>query len=195
VGDWVEGRAHQILSDRARALSDVERQTTSSVVRPAFASGFPHSNSEETRTALSSTVLSGPASSAPARRKRWTAALALGAVLTALAIWGAAGRFRSPAARVVPAAQAPLVAVPVEPAKPELAAAPVAPAPEAPEALVVDAAEVPSAQPSAAPPPAPPSQPKRSVAAPKPAPAKTNCTPPFVIGADGIKRFKPECFK
>src|SRR6188768_1181222 len=27
VGDWVEQRAHQILADRARAVSDVERQT------------------------------------------------------------------------------------------------------------------------------------------------------------------------
>jgi hypothetical protein len=25
--------------------------------------------------------------------------------------------------------------------------------------------------------------------------AKRNCTPPFDIGKDGIKHFKPECFK
>lgn len=49
--------------------------------------------------------------------------------------------------------------------------------------------------PSSAAPPAPPT--KWPTAAPirTTLPAAPNCTPPYVVGPDGVKRFKPECFK
>jgi serine/threonine-protein kinase len=190
IGDWVEQRAHQILTDRARALSDVERQTTASDVHPAFAASFPHpSGTEETRTALSSADLGIPSMPAPARRKRLAVAIALGAVMAAVAIWGVARRpapaiehVPTPAAQPTPVAAAPPLA---QPAKA------VEPAPTPAMALEALAAEAPSAKPAA--PAASPA--KRSVTAPKPVAPKKNCNPPFVIGDDGVKQFKPECFK
>jgi serine/threonine-protein kinase len=194
IGDWVEQRASQILSDRARALSDVERQTTSSDVHPAFASSIPQlAGSEETRTALSSADLGVPSMPPSARRKRLVVAVALGALLSALAIWGVAARGGSEARVVAPAAQPahvpPSPAAPIKPAAPEPAAAP-GPAPVAPEAMVTEA-------PSTKPPAPAASLAKRSAPAAKPAAAtpKKNCNPPFTIGDDGVKHFKPECFK
>lgn len=187
VGDWVEERAHQILADRARAVSDVERQTTSSDVRPAFASAsvMPGS-SEETRTALSSADLgSAAAMSAPPRRKRWALLLVAAVLLVFVGAWAA---LRSPVAPPPPVAALPPAAPPVAaaPAHEPVAAAP-APIPVqavAPEAL--SAAPVAAVAPVVA---------RRSPSpAAKPAAAKKNCNPPFTIGKDGIKQFKPECF-
>jgi serine/threonine-protein kinase len=190
VGDWVEQRAHQILADRARAVSDVERQTTSSDVRPAFQSSFPrHSSSEETRTALSSTDLVPSAPGEQKKRKRLAAIVAFAGALLLLLVWMWRHGAESGPASV---AAAP-VAAPVEPAR----AAPVEPAPVA--APVVAAAPVPAA---VEPPPVASAAPNRTKrvattsAATKPAVAtKKNCTPPFDIGKDGVKHFKPECFK
>jgi serine/threonine-protein kinase len=190
VGDWVEQRAHQILADRARALSDVERQTMTSDVRAAFASSSPPS-SEGTRTALSSADLQALTPPAPARRKR-LAAVALAASL--LVLIGAWGLLRRPpqveAGLPAPAPLASPPAVAAQPAAPVEVAAD-APAPMAPAALAPEAPAAPA--PSA---PVAASRQRRAVVAPvsKPA-AKKNCNPPFDIGSDGIKHFKPECFK
>jgi serine/threonine-protein kinase len=183
VGDWVEQRAHQILADRARALSDVERQTTASDVRPAFQSGFPrHSSSDETRTALSSADLVPSAPGEPKKRKRLAAIITASAAVLLLLVWML--KHGSPPAPPVAAAPAPPVAA--APAPPVAAAPVLSPAALAPEPSVVPA---PSSAPTRA---------KRALAstakAPAPA-AKKNCTPPFDIGKDGIKHFKPECFK
>jgi serine/threonine-protein kinase len=186
VGDWVEQRAHQILADRARALSDVERQTTSSDVRPAFQSGFPRpSSSEETRTALSSADLRPSAPAEQKKRKRVAAIVTFAAALLLLLVWT-----RRHGPEPVPA---PLAAAPVAPAEPA-PAAPAEPAPASPAAALPAPPAV-----AATPGPAVPSaavHAKRvattSVARPA---TKKNCTPPFEIGKDGIKHFKPECFK
>ena len=190
VGDWVEQRAHQILADRARAVSDVERQTTSSDVRPAFASGFPLSSSEETRTALSSADLI-PVPSSPAPPRTRLAATALGAAL--LVVVGAWGWLRRPALEAGPAAAAPVAQLPVAapaPAEPKAAPAPVAER-AAPLQLGALAPEAPAA-PSAAP---LPNRQKRALATTPKSDTKKNCNPPFDIGKDGIKHFKPECFQ
>jgi serine/threonine-protein kinase len=184
IGDWVEQRAHQILADRARALSDVERQTTSSDVRPAFASEFPRlSSSEETRTALSSADLAVPSSSQP-RRKR-VALIAVAAsllvLLVALALTHRSGS--PPVEAALPVAPPVVAAPPVAAAEPQTAAAlptaePLQPATPAPSAATA------------------PTRQKRAVTATASKPAsKKNCNPPFDIGPDGIKHFKPECFK
>jgi serine/threonine-protein kinase len=192
VGDWVEQRAHQILADRARALSDVERQTTtSSDVRPAFASGSPSmpSPSDETRTALSSADLGVPSRPgvAPAPRRGLAAVAGFAALLALAGAWGMWGRSSAPptgVAAVTPIAPPVAAAPAVQPAEPAQVA------PSAPAQLVAPAAQAPSvARPVAA---AAASPQKRPVAA-KPA-AKKNCNPPFDIGKDGIKHFKPECF-
>ena len=183
VGDWVEERAHQILADRARAVSDVERQTTSSDVRPAFASGFPVNGGDETRTALSSADLGVATIPAPPRRKRLALLLVAAALLVGVGAWGV---LRSPpVAPPAPVAVLPPAAPPVAAAAAH-EAAPVAPAP-------VPVHAVPEA--SAAPPvAAAPVTARRPSTAAKPAAAKKNCNPPFTIGKDGIKQFKPECF-
>jgi serine/threonine-protein kinase len=195
VGDWVEQRAHQILADRARALSDVERQTSSDV-RPAFASGYPrHSSSEETRTALSSADLVPSVQGEQKKRKRAAVIVTFGAAVLLVLVW-MLQRGEPPAAAPVaaaPIAAAPVAAAPVAPV-PAVAAAPVelaaaVAAEPAPAASVVE--QTPAAAASVA-----PSHTAKRVAtsAIKPA-AKKNCTPPFEIGKDGIKHFKPECFK
>ena len=180
IGDWVEQRARQVLADRARAVSDVERQTMTSDVRPAFASEFPQL-SDETRTALTSNDVGVPTIPAPAPRRRWGALVAAGAVLTLLTVWALSRR--APATEVAVATTAPVAAAPVAP--------PVLPAPPAvspPTASAEPASLAPSA--SASPIPAQ----KRASGGSKVA-AKKNCNPPFLIGKDGIKHFKPECFK
>lgn len=179
IGDWVEQRARQVLADRARAVSDVERQTTSDV-HPAFASAFPQG--DETRTALTSNDLASRTIPAPAPRKRLVGILTAAALLALLVAWGLARR----------SAAEPQAVAPVELARPPAAAlpapepAPASPAPVSPATL---AAEV---EPVAPPASATPS-PKR-VATKQVAPKK-DCNPPFSIGKDGIKHFKPECFK
>lgn len=187
VGDWVEQRAHPILADRARAVSDVERQTTTnSDVRLALHSGFPRqSSSEETRTALTSADLVPSAPAEHRKRKRLAAMVAFAAAPLLLLVW----MWRHGAAPVsAPLAAAPLA--PVEPARvapPEPAPAPAAAAAPAPPAEPTTATPVVSSAPVHA---------KRvaTTSVAKPA-AKKNCTPPFDIGKDGIKHFKPECFK
>jgi eukaryotic-like serine/threonine-protein kinase len=185
VGDWVEERAHQILADRARAVSDVERQTTSSDVRPAFASVVP-GGSDETRTALSSADLGVASVPAPPHRKRLALLLVAALLLVFLGAWGV---LRSPlVSPPAPVAALP-PALPVAAAPAHEAAPPVAPAPVPVQAV---ATEAPSAAPAAAAAPVVARRP--STAAAKPAAAKKNCNPPFTIGKDGIKQFKPECF-
>lgn len=188
VGDWVEQRARQVLADRARAVSDVERQTTASDVRPAFSSGFP-ANGEETRTALSSTDLVPSSRTEPKKRKRFAAIFAGAALLLLLLVWALKHVAPTPA----PLATAPLAAAPVAGAPVQPVVVPVAPAavPVSPGALEPEPAPAPSAAPARA---------KRAVAtgattAKATSAAKKNCTPPFDIGKDGIKHFKPECFK
>jgi eukaryotic-like serine/threonine-protein kinase len=184
VGDWVEQRAHQILADRARAVSDVERQTTNSEVRPAFGSGFPHS--EETRTALSSADISADSAATPARRPRPLLIAVGAALLVGVAAWGWL--------RQAPARHGPFAAMPVAPLAPTQAVAPppaAKPMASAPVALEAVAAEAPPAAPSA---PGATSRQKRASST-RAAASKKNCDPPFDIGQDGIKHFKPECFK
>lgn len=184
VGDWVEQRASQILADRARALSDVERQTTSSDVRPALSSGYPRSsNSEETRTALSSTDLVPSAPAEQKQRKRLAAVVTVAAALLLLLVW--AFKHGEPS----PPASPPLAAAPVLPVEPVPVAPVEAPAAALPPPAVLSPEPAPSASVATV-------HAKRAVAAAagKPA-AKKNCTPPFDIGKDGIKHFKPECFK
>jgi eukaryotic-like serine/threonine-protein kinase len=188
VGDWVEQRAHQILADRARAVSDVERQTTSSDVRPAFASGIP-SSSEETRTALSSADLGEVSVAPPSRRGRLAVFALVAAVLVVVGAWGwlrrpppvdagpTAALQAAPPVAATPLAAEPRPAVPAEPAPVQLGTL-------APEASVS-----PSASPAT-------NRQKRGVATTaKSAAAKRNCNPPFDIGQDGVKHFKPECFQ
>ncbi len=178
IGDWVEQRARQVLADRARAVSDVERQTTSDI-HPAFASAFPQG--DETRTALTSNDGSLPTIPAPAPRKRLVGILAAVALLVLLVAWGLARR-----SAAEPRAQAPL----------DTLAHPPAAAAQAPAEPVAPAAVSPAALPAEAEPVAPPAAaaaPKR--VATKAVAPKKNCNPPFDIGSDGIKHFKPECFK
>ncbi len=194
VGDWVEQRAHQILADRARAVSDVERQTTtSSDVRPAFASGFPRlSSSEETRTALSSADLGVvPAAPAP-RRTRLLAIALLAAGLVIVGAWGLLRR--APPVEGGPTAGAQ-VALPVVAAAPPAAESKPAPAPVAEQSPPVQLGTLAPEAPAAPPASAAANRQKRAAATPAKSDAKKNCAVPFDIGKDGIKHFKPECFQ
>jgi eukaryotic-like serine/threonine-protein kinase len=190
VGDWVEQRAHQILADRARAVSDVERQTTNSEVRAAFGSGFPHS--EETRTALSSADISATDPATPARRTRPVLIAAGAALLVAVGAWGwlrRAPTSHGPVAAVpvaAPVAATQAVVQPPQATKPGESALPVLDAP---------AAEAPSAAPPSLATVAASRQKRATASTLKTAAPKKNCDPPFDIGKDGIKHFKPECFK
>jgi serine/threonine protein kinase len=187
VGDWVEQRTPQILADRARAVSDVERQTNSDVHAASFASGFPHqpSSSEETRTALTSNGLE-PRTIPPARRSRLAAVVVGAAALVLVLVWLLARRSPDAEQRAALPAPRPVAAAPVA----------VVAAVEAP--VVAPRETTPAAPATAAVEPVPSvttiGAAKRPPIGSKPA-VKKNCNPPFDIGKDGIKHFKPECFK
>ena len=198
IGDWVEQRAHEILADRARALSDVERQTTSSDVRPAFSSELARpSHSEPTRTALSSPSMPSVRPGNHQKRKTWLVLAALALAAPALFVGflqrGSAPTPSGPLAAVpaapVTPAQPPLEHV-APPSEPPLTASAM---PEAPAPATTSTPTPPAAAPMVTPKLAP-SVKRAGTSAPK-SPSKKDCTPPFEIGADGIKHFKPECFK
>ncbi len=190
VGDWVEQRAHQILADRARAVSDVERQTTSSDVRPAFASGFPRlSSSDETRTALSSADLGVVPATPATRRTRLAAIVVAAALLVIVGAWGWLRRMPAAGGPAAAAQVAPAVAAPL-PAVERKAAPPADPPPLQVGALTPETPATP--RPSA---PVVANRQKHAAATPLKPDTNKNCNPPFDIGKDGIKHFKPECFQ
>jgi serine/threonine-protein kinase len=188
TGAWVESVARDAIAHRASLLREAEEESSISRVSDPESlqrslADVPASVPPSART----DVVTSSVDAAPS--KSWTRpAILAGAVAIALLAYAVvASRTGQPdAARPSPSASPPAVqAAAPEPAAPEAVPA----APSAP-ALDLDAPEPPA---SAAPQTAATGKATKR-AAPKPRAAAANCTPPFVLDAQGRKRFKPECF-
>ena len=102
--------------------------------------------------------------------------------------------FRRSLGGIPPSASASSASVRVE--RTEVAEEPVLPAHGVVQAPVVVPSSLPVVEPAASPRSSLQKTPSSSaVRSPRPVTKKSNCDPSFEIGADGIKRFKPECFK
>jgi serine/threonine-protein kinase len=187
-----------IIEDPARSSgfgARVESLAESSGADSSLSAGRKEPRSSSTDLSLVSTPMELPK---PRSRIRWIAAALSAAALLALAVAGALGAFEDPAAPSAVAApvhqrtlHAGLAASSASRAvranplvSPPALTAPATPAP-------VSSAAAPQAS-AAAPAPA-----LRRTSLPKPSasrPRKRACNPPYVLNADGSKRFKPECF-
>jgi len=195
VASFMEGEFGEWRRDRQRSV-DAE------VRKPAVAldTVLEVSEIEEINIGTDPSLLHGhvssniTASSAP-RRSRLTVVLAF-AVLAGLLFLGWRLVAHSDSARLAAPVSAPA------PTQQATAPAPVSTPPPAQEAAVATEETPPRPVPSASgdakrPRSARPAPPPRKVVAPAaPAPAASpprNCTPPYVLDAEGVKTYKPEC--
>lgn len=202
TGAWVEGVAKESLVRRAALLREAEEESSVNKVtdleslqrslssNATSAPPPPLNASDETVPALDTGSLN--------RQRRGRLALALGgaALLLGVVVWKLSASSASSAEQaggsLAPVAMAPgTVVTPPVTANPPPASA------LAPNNLAVEPAPTPSGADNAGTPPATAAKRAASPAAKKPA-AKpkggVDCSRPFVLDAQGHKRFKPECF-
>ncbi len=198
VGAWVESVAGDSLKQRAQRLREAEESTGVNAV--VDVEGL-QKRLADARASMPARDFDGPAQAQPlnestqparhsswVRRQRtplrlaWGGALAL--LLIGFLVWALRPAKTTPTAALIPSAQ---------PAVPQAASASVSAS-----AAVVDPGDLPeeTAQPSAGPPPVAAPSPTRVTRkfATKTNHTSANCVPPFVLDAQGRKRFKPECF-
>jgi len=208
VGAWVESVAGDSLKERAQRLREAEESTGVNTVfdveglqkRLADAQLSFSSRDSDGRISLAAReprlAIAGETATQTVahsnwvrreRRSRWFAvSAALSVLFVALALLLVLRPRHEPApARELPSA--PFRAPPPAPT----------PAPEPGQQLIVEPADLPQ-EPPAQRAPAPsavsaPSAPRMTRRAPK-SRTPANCVPPYVLDAQGHKRFKPECF-
>jgi serine/threonine-protein kinase len=205
VGAWVESVAGDSLKERAQRLREAEESTGVNTVvdveglqkRLADAQLSFSTRDSDGRISIAAPgprlARSGETATQPMahsnwvrreRRSRWLAvSAALTVFLAALAALLLLRPHRAPApARSLPSAQfvAPAPAPSV--------------APVLGQQVIVEPADLPQEPPAQrAPAPSAPSAPRMTRRAPK-SRTPANCVPPYVLDAQGHKRFKPECF-
>jgi serine/threonine-protein kinase len=189
TGTWVESVAKDSLDQRAKKLREAEE--TSSVNAILDPDALQRSLAGGTNSAPPPAEVESPTEpdsgvaqlASDALRRRRLALFAGGAVLLLGGLGLALRLGSSPETPAKPSVTSPPASV--------AAAPPVAPvaAPVSPEPARV-VADLPSAAALPAPAPAAPAARKPSQRAARPA----SCNPPFVLDAQGRKRFKPECF-
>ncbi|MFO0566095.1 MAG: serine/threonine-protein kinase [Polyangiaceae bacterium] len=197
VGAFVESVASEVLRARSEVVAEVESISTegpSLEVLVSAMKGSPARASLASLTPAGGTDLSAAAAPSPKAsgvgKRAAVALIALLGIASAVFFW--LGRSKSsvaesarvetpartgaePASSVAPASSIPPSSIPASSTpSPE---ASVAPAPAA------EPAPAPSAKPAS-----------RPAAQSKPKQPRANCDPPYVLNADGSKRFKPECF-
>lgn len=208
VSRWVNEVAKQTLASRAALLSRIERDSGDSAeaaraeisrasipVLPAaavaLASPVVSSSAPAPELTSAGATMSTPA---PARRQRWWLVALVGVALVGL---GAtiSGLWRS-ADRPVAAGEAPreggsagTASAPRVDAVATEAPAPVVVAPVASAAASAVVSASGKAPPSSTTPPAP-----RADVGPSP-PRAPSCSPPYVVDAQGVKRYKKECLR
>jgi eukaryotic-like serine/threonine-protein kinase len=187
TGAWVESVARDAIAHRASLLREAEEESSISRVSD------PASLQRSLAGVPASVPPSGPVDATKSvdapPSKSWTKpAILAGAVAIALLAYAVvASRTGQPsAARPTPTPPPPAI----QAAPPEVAAPEAVPAAPSTPAIDLDAPEPPA---SAAPQTAATGKATKR-AAPKPRATAANCTPPFVLDAQGRKRFKPECF-
>ena len=201
VGAWVESIAGASLKERAQRLREAEEHTGVNLVADVAALQRRLSDrAPATDGNLGSNPTLSAASDFGDRRSSWVLRrrvrpwLVRGAVLVALLSIAilALVAFRPRHTAELPRARAPLPSsAPVEPAR-SIPVDTVNVAPE-PRAAAVPS-EVAPAQASSAQPARPAATPRALRKPAKPEAEAENCQPPYVLDAQGRKRFKPECF-
>ncbi|MGK4001577.1 serine/threonine-protein kinase [Sorangium sp. So ce1036] len=181
VSAWVTSLVGTSLAERAARIVEIEqvRATPVASLPPeAIAAEIPEASPRQ--------------AASPARRRRWAAAAATGGLLAIAAAAASLARAGAPTharARAGVAAAARAHAAPHASAEAAAAAAVAGAATGAPgpSAAGADAPPTPT---TTATPAVGANAPRR----PRRAPARDGCNPPFVIDAQGHKRYKRECF-
>ena len=218
LGDWVERTATEVLSQRAAIVADIEsslsvqhesvgalrvglaaqaKQESSSgdsvsikvrMSEPDIADSTVVDSSQLSRVSLVATV-------PPAPRRKAAIALGLGIGVVLAAVMAFALRAMKPKPT-----QATIPAIPTASAASGgdatgasgTTALPVPSAPASASAAPHGSAAAVEAKPDAGTSARPPSKPA-VLKPPPPPPPGNDCNPPFVWGADGVKRYKPNC--
>jgi len=176
VGEWVTSIAGDFLHVLERKRSAVEGAASPLDRTPPKQDANVESPSGS--ASISSIVTPAPESLSRRTKVIILAAAVIGASLLGFGVAAAVGsRSSAPASTAASAPSSPVVTnAPTSAATPTQSAPP-------PEAASAAASAAPAASSASA-------KPK---VVPVAAPAK-NCKPPYTIGADGVKRYKPECF-
>lgn len=176
VAAWVAEVAGQGLAERAAHVRELE--AVSLDARDTTPTKRPPPRSIETDPSLAANAVDVT----PAPRTRRVGLAGAAAIVAASAIAVVAWRVGSAAPEAAPAS------APVAHAEPPPAETQAAPPPPPPTVDVATAATATATAATSAPAPKP-----RPAKAP-PRAAKVGCEPPFVVGPDGKKHYKPECF-
>lgn len=180
IAEWVEVMAGDMLAERASAIAAIERQSagTKGSVTGAAAEG-----AREPRTVATQAPPGSPPTDARRRRRRWQIGAGLGGGLAFVAVATLAGLGRRASPVTVEMGRAP------DSLAPAAAASTVATEPvEAKGALPPPAVTTARPQGSAQ----RPSQ-RRTTHARTGGAQGSSCTPPYVIEANGVRRYKSEC--
>jgi len=176
VGEWVLRCSGEELGARAERVRSIE---SASEVTALPRSGPVESTAPEPE--LAGVSPSAGAASLSPRRRTWTTL----AVSAALVVAAAMGFLVSRAVQSAPTEAAPLASEP----------APASPAPPATPQSEPEPPTAASLEPP--PPPTPSAAPPRAGAPPvtRVVRPKSDCNPPYVVTADGVRRYKPECVR
>ncbi len=194
IGTWVEKVAVESLANRADVITEIEGTAlTGPNVMQTISGNTPSSNAAQTVPRVSPSDDLGVADAntlaatqrdllAPDPKRKRILAIAA-AVLALFAAVGLGTQLRSdPQPTAAASAAEPALSVPTTPR-------PVA-------STHASSPEPPTAASSPAPPPSATAKPPTKTvtkATSKPAAAKKDCSTPYTVGADGIKRWKPGC--
>jgi serine/threonine-protein kinase len=210
IGNWVERLAHEALAQRARRMTDIERQTSSTghVAVPALMAAatapadappmedlpttvapsslppavVPKTRGEDVTSVLSQVTVVAPHVRRPRLGRRAIVVVAGAAVVGAVAVLALRGSGPAAGVDAHPATSA-------EPSAQAAASTPTAPPIASVTAQPAASASAPRS--SAGGPtrasPAAPNLPRREA---RPA---VNCTPPFTVDGSGFRHVKPEC--
>ncbi len=202
IGAWVESIAGASLKERAQRLREAEEHTGVNLVADVAALQRRLSDrapspevSDPTLTAITDF---GDRRSSWVLRRRVRPWLVRGGValglLTIVVLAFLAFRPRHGAELPSPGPSAPLADTAHGRAPETASTAPIAAEPVALEATASPEATQPSTAPASAAPARPAAAPRAFKRAAKVEAVPANCQPPFVLDAQGRKRFKPECF-
>jgi serine/threonine-protein kinase len=192
VGAWVRGIASETLDARARRsaepMTPSARPTpTRARVAPPDEPTAPLADDEASATpgaCAPSTSGRAPTVGPPARQPRLRAIASLGLVVVFLgggAVFLATRRHDSPATAAPPTASVALAA-PASSPPPPSSVAPTASEPAPPSAAPLSSRRPGAGSPKGA-----------GVTTKRPRTPRSDCVPPYVVEADGTKRFRPEC--
>jgi len=178
IAEWLQSRAGETLAERAAIIADMERTPVDDTNDArVFDSIAPVPAADRTNVATVKNVLRENS-----RHARWAGAFALLVCVVGLAL-ALRSAHRIPETSSIVSNGAAVEAAPTAPALAPLP--PVAALPTAPN-------DIPVVEPNQLPSEPQPVEASRPTAARRP---HVDCKVPFTIDSDGLKHFKPECFR